>query len=65
MNISFLYGHTKEDHVSMKFKLMPPHQETYFENALTYLEIDNITYYRWNNTSESDIIEYTDNLENL
>ena len=32
---------------------------------LTDLEINNITFYQWNKASESDIMEYTDNLEIL
>ena len=44
---------------------MPPHQETYFKNALTELEINQIEYYQWNKASESVILEFTDNLESL
>ena len=40
--IYILYGHTIEDHIPVKFELMPLHQEIFFENALTDLEIDNI-----------------------
>ena len=65
MNISTLYGHTIEDHIPVKFELMPPHQETYFKNALTELEINQIEYYQWNKASESVILEFTDNLESL
>ena len=65
MNMSIIYGYTIEDNIPVKFKLMPPHQETYFENALKDLEINNITYYQWNKASDSDILEYTDNLECL
>ena len=44
---------------------MPPQQEMYSENTLTDLEINNIAYYQWNKGSETDIIEYTNNLESL
>ena len=37
----------------------------YFKNTLTDLEINKITHYQQNKASESDIIEYTDNLESL
>ena len=39
MNISILYGLTIEDHIPVKFELITPHQETYFEKALTNLDI--------------------------
>ena len=45
MNIFILYGHTV-DYIPVKFELMPSHQETYLENALTNLEIINIKYYQ-------------------
>ena len=52
-NVYNLYGYTIEDHIPVKFELMPPPQETYFENALTDPEIIEITY-QWNKVSESE-----------
>ena len=37
----------------------------YLENALADIENNNITYYQWNKASESDILEYTGNIETL
>ena len=65
MNISISYGYTIKDHIIVKFELIQPHQETYFENASTDLEstyfID--TYQQLNKASDSDVLEYIDNLE--
>ena len=60
-----MIGYTIEDYIPVKFELMPPHQETYFENALTEIKINNITYYQWYKASVSYIIEHTDNLESF
>ena len=57
MNLFILYGYTIEDHITIKFKLMPQHRKTYFENTLTDLEIDNIEYHQWNKASDSDILD--------
>ena len=51
MNMSILYGYTIEDHIPVKFKLMPLHQEMYFVIALTNMEINNIKDYQWNKAS--------------
>ena len=44
---------------------MSQQEESYFENATVNLEINNIEYYQWNNATESDILECTDDLETL
>ena len=62
MNISILHGYIIEEHNPVEFEVMPPHKETYFENATTDLGINNITYYQCNKAYKSDILVYTDNL---
>ena len=57
-NVSILYRHTIEDHIPVKFEIIPPQEETYFGNAISKLETNNTEHYVWNMTSESDIIEY-------
>ena len=37
--ILYIYEPTIEAHIPVTFVLMPPNQETYFENSLTNLEI--------------------------
>ena len=64
MNISILYGHTVEDHIPMKFELIHPHQETYYDNGLN-LGSSNIKQFQWNKASEMDIAQYSDKLDSL
>ena len=65
MNIAIMYGYTVEDHIPMKFELMQPIHETYFDNDFINLESSNIKHYRWNKASESDIRQYSSNLDSL
>ena len=65
MNISIMYGYTVEDHIPMKFELMQPIHEIYFDNDFINLESSNIKHYQWNKASESDIRQYSANLDSL
>ena len=65
MNISIMYGYTVEDHIPIKFELMHPLQETYFDSEPINLDGNNIKHYQWDKASESEIAQYAVNLDSL
>ena len=64
-NFSVLYGYTFEDHIPLMFNIITPETRSNIFNYSDLVEKSINNKYDWKKASESQISEYTDNLEML